>query len=188
VVGYSGGATIALDLALQRPDLVRELVLLDPAFSIKRCITPGFITHVVTAQLLNRLGRPRRGAEHWMRYVGSYPAGGSAFEKASAERRETLLGNANAIFADFASGWGDHVPEDGLAGTEIATTIVDCKLSPPFLRRSCQRLRGLMPQARAVTLEHSGHHIGVDAREELVALLRDVVARREEASAAATST
>jgi 3-oxoadipate enol-lactonase len=188
VVGYSGGATIALDLALQRPDLVREMVLLDPAFNLKRCITPGFIRHLFSARLLNRLGRPRRGAEHWMRYVGSYPAGGSAFEKASAERRETLLRNASGIFADFASGLGDHVPEDRLTGIEIRTTIVDCELSPPFLRRSCQRLRGLMPQARAVTLEHSGHHIGVDAHDELVALLSDVVARPEEASAAATVT
>jgi pimeloyl-ACP methyl ester carboxylesterase len=68
IVGYSGGATIALDLALHRPELVRELVLLDPAFNIKRCMTPGFIRQMATAKLLNRLGRPRRGAEHWMRY------------------------------------------------------------------------------------------------------------------------
>jgi 3-oxoadipate enol-lactonase len=185
VVGYSGGATIALDLALHRPDLVRALVLLDPAFNIKRCITPGFIRALVTARLLNRLGRPRRGAEHWQRYVGGYPAGGSAFEKASAERRATLLGNAGAIFADFASGPGDHVPEDRLAAIEIPTTIVDCKLSPPFLRRSCERLRELMPRARAVTLERSGHHVGIDAREELVALLRDLVAKRVQESAPA---
>jgi pimeloyl-ACP methyl ester carboxylesterase len=186
VVGYSAGATIALDLALHRPELVRELVLLDPAFNIKRCTTPGLVRRMVTAKLLDRLGRPRRGAEHWMRYVGSYPAGGSAFEKALPERRETLLANAGAIFADFSSGGGDHVPEHRLAGIEIPTTIVDCKLSPPFLRRSCHRLRGLMPQARTVTLEQSGHHIGVDAREELVALLREVVAKRASAPAAAS--
>ena len=61
--------------------------------------------------------------------------------------------------------------------------IVDCKLSPSFLRKSCRRLRELMPQARAVTFEQSGHHVGVDAREELLGLLRDVVARRADVSA-----
>jgi pimeloyl-ACP methyl ester carboxylesterase len=187
VVGYSGGATIALDLALHRSELVRELVLLDPAFNIKRCITADLTRHMLAAKLLNRLGRPRRGAEQWMRYVGSYPAGGSAFDKAPVERRETLLDNADAIFADLGSGWGDHVPEDRLAGIEIPTTIVECKLSPSFLRRSCKRLRELMPQARSVTLEESGHHVAIDAREELVALLRDVVARRDEASAPAAA-
>jgi pimeloyl-ACP methyl ester carboxylesterase len=98
-----------------------------------------------------------------------------------------LLGNAGAIFADFDSGWGDHVPEERLAGIEIPTTIVDCKLSPAFLRRSCERLRRLMPQARTVTLEQSGHHIGVDARAELVALLCEVVAKRERASTPVTA-
>lgn len=77
------------------------------------------------------------------------------------------------------------MPEDRLGRIEIPTTIVDCKLSPSFLGRSCKRLRKLMPQARTATLEESGHHI--DARDELVALLRDVVARHEKASAPATS-
>jgi pimeloyl-ACP methyl ester carboxylesterase len=184
VVGYSGGAMIALDLALHRPELVGELVLLDPAFSLKRCMTPGLARHLLGAKLLDRLGRPRRGAEDWMRYVASYPSGGSAFDKAPTERRAALLDNADGIFADFNSGSGDHVPEDRLAGLEIPTTIVDCQLSPSFLRRSCKRLQELMPQARRVTLEDSGHHIAIDAREELVALLRDAVPKRDDVTRA----
>lgn len=183
VVGYSGGATVALDLALHRPELVGELMLLDPAFAIKRCITPGFLRAVATAQVLRRLGRERGGAAQWMRYVASYSTGGSAFDRASAERREQLLANAGAVFADSDSGSLDHVPEDRLAGISAPTTIVECRLSPPFLRRSSERLRRLMPQARTVTFEHSGHHIGVDAREELVQLLRDIVSARAPASA-----
>jgi pimeloyl-ACP methyl ester carboxylesterase len=186
VVGYSGGAMIALDLALRRPDLVRKLVLLDPAVNIKRCITAGLLGHMLTARLLNRLGRPRRGAEYWMRYVSSYPAGGSGFDKSPVDRRQTLLDNAGGIFADADSGLGD-VPEERLASIDIPTTIVDCKLSPSFLRKSCKRLRELMPQARTVTLEQSSHHVGIDAREELLALLRDVVARQGDAAASAAA-
>jgi pimeloyl-ACP methyl ester carboxylesterase len=182
VVGYSGGAMIALDLALQRPELVRELVLLDPAVNLKRCVTPESIRRMLTARLLNRVGRPRRGAAHWMRYVSSYPSGGSAFDRSPVERRKAVLDNAGGIFADADSGLGD-VPKDRLGRIEIPTMIVDCKLSPSFLRRSCKRLRELMPQARTTTLEQSGHHIGIDARVELVALLRDVVTKHEKASA-----
>jgi pimeloyl-ACP methyl ester carboxylesterase len=187
VVGYSGGAMIALDLALCRPDLVLELVLLDPAVNIKHCITAGLVRHMLTARLLNRLGRPRRGAEYWMRYVSSYPSGGSGFDRSPVDRRETLLDNASGIFADADSGLGD-VPEERLASIDAPTTIVDCKLSPSFLRKSCERLRELMPQARSVTFEQSSHHIGVDAREELLALLRDVVAKSADASARAAAT
>lgn len=44
-----------------------------------------------------------------------------------------------------------------------------------------------MPQARTATLDESGHHIGIDARDELVALLRDVVAKHDEAPAPGAS-
>jgi pimeloyl-ACP methyl ester carboxylesterase len=176
VVGYSGGAMIALDLALQRPDLACALVLLDPAVNLKRCMTPGLVSHMATARLLKRLGRPRTGAAHWMRYVGGYPSGGSAFERSTPERRATLLDNADGMFADVDGGLGD-VPENRLANLEVETTIVDCVLSPPFLRKSCGRLREMMPQARTVTFADSGHHVGVDARDELLAVLRDVVTR-----------
>jgi pimeloyl-ACP methyl ester carboxylesterase len=187
VVGYSGGAMIALDLALHRPDLVSDLVLLDPAVNLKRCITPASAGHMLTARLLNRLGRPRSGARHWMRYVSSYPSGGSGFDRSPPDRRNMLLDNAAGIFADADSGLGD-VPEERLASIDIPTTIVECKLSPSFLRRSCTRIRELVPQARTVTFERSGHHVGIDARDELLTLLRDIVARRggESASAAAT--
>src|SRR5688500_10053612 len=69
---YSGGSIVALDLAVERPDLVASLVLLDPAFDLKRCLTPGLVRALAGAQLLRRLRGERRGAEHWMRYVASY--------------------------------------------------------------------------------------------------------------------
>lgn len=173
LVGYSGGAIVVLDLALERPDLVASLVLLDPAFNVKRCATPGFVRALVGAQLLRRVRGPRRGAAHWMRYVASYSTGGSAFDNAPAERRERLLANAAGVFDDFASGGGEHVDEARLADIRVPVTIVEAGLSPPVLRRSCERLKGLMPRARTVTLADSGHYIGLDAGQELLAILRE---------------
>jgi len=132
VVGYSGGSIIASDLTLERPDMVTSLVLLDPAFNLRRCLN-----------------------------------------KAPAERRERLLQNSAAIFDDFASGGGEHVDESRLAGIDVPVTIIEAGLSPAFLRRSCERLKGLMPQARTVTLPNSGHHVGFDAADELITILRE---------------
>jgi len=175
VVGYSGGSVPALDLAIEQPDLLAALVLVDPAFNIKRCMTPGLLRTFVTARLLARFASPERGAEHWMRYAASYSTGGSAYDKATPERRAKLLENAPGIFADFASGGGEHIDETRLASIGVPTTIVDASLSAPFLRRSCARLSQNMPQARSATLENSGHHIALDAREDLLAILRDAV-------------
>jgi pimeloyl-ACP methyl ester carboxylesterase len=175
LVGYSGGSIIALDLALERPDLVTSLVLLDPAFNLKRCLTPGFVRTLAGAQLLRRARGERRGAEHWMRYVASYPTGGSAFDKAPAERRDLLLENFAAIFDDFASGGGEHVDETRLARIDLPVTIIEAGLSPAFLRRSCERLKQVMPQARTVTLADSGHYVGLDAADELLGILREAI-------------
>jgi non-heme chloroperoxidase len=176
IVGYSGGSIIALDLALRRPDLLKALVLVDPAFNLRRCLSPGFVRALVAAQLLRRVRGPRRGAEHWMRYVSSYSTGGSAFDEVPAERRERLLENSTGIFDDFASGGGEHVDETRLADIDVPVTIVEAGLSPPFLRRSSERLERLMPRARTVTLANSGHHVGFDAADELLAILREATA------------
>jgi pimeloyl-ACP methyl ester carboxylesterase len=174
-VGYSGGSIIALDVALKRPDLVRRITLLDPAFNLKRCLTPEFVKTMLVVKLLRYLRGERPAAEHWLRYVSGYSTGGSAFEaKASAARRDKLLANVAGIFADFASG-GGSVDESRLGdiNVNVPLTIVDGKLSPPFLRRSSHRLKQLFPQAHSVTLEHSGHWVSLDARAELLKILRD---------------
>ena len=175
VIGYSAGAIIALELALRRADLLSSIVLLDPAVSLKRCMTPGFLTTFARVQISRRLGRDRAAVERWLRYVSSYSTGGSAYDqKTPPERREKLLMNAAGIFADFGSGDGS-IDESQLASIGIPITLVELKLSPSFLRRSCQRLKELLPQARIRTIEHSGHWAGLDAREELLSILRESI-------------
>lgn len=176
LVGYSGGSMVTLPLALERPDLVSSLILLDPAFDLKHCRTAGFVRAVLGTQVRRRMFGERRGAEHWLRYVAGYPTGGSAFDKVSPQRRERLLANASAIFDDYASETDDDFEESRWASIAAPVTIVDAALSPSFLRRSCERLKQLLPQAKAVTFENSGHYVSVDARDELSALLRDAVA------------
>jgi pimeloyl-ACP methyl ester carboxylesterase len=183
VVGYSAGATVALDLALHKPELVSSLVLLDGAVNIKRCATPGMIKALLIAQVKRRFRGDRAGAEHWMRYVASYSTGGTAFDKAPPERRETILANARGMFADGSA--AKHViDESRLASLPMPVTVVDAPLSPPFLRKSSERLRRAMPQARCMTIEKSGHHIMIDARDQSLSILRDVLGGSSAAPAA----
>jgi pimeloyl-ACP methyl ester carboxylesterase len=172
LVGYSAGASIALDLITSRPDVATSLVLVDPAVNLKHCLTPGFLKAIIGARLLRALRNQRRGAEHWLRYVTSYSTGGTGFDRSSPKRRETLLANASGIFADSASGL-PYVEDNRLAAIQVPITLIEAKLSPPFLRRSCARLRAALPRARVLTIANAGHHIAVDARDELLAMLRE---------------
>lgn len=172
VIGYSGGAIVALDAALKRPDLMARLVLLDPAVNLTRCLTPGLVRTIGAVKLLHWLRGERAAAERWCRYVSSYSTGGCGFEAASDARREQLLANAAAIFADLASD-GGTIDENLLGKIDVPVTIVDAALSPSFLRRSSHRLRQMLPRAHRVTLEQSGHWVALDARDDLLAILRD---------------
>ncbi len=102
----------------------------------------------------------------------SYCTGGTGFDRASPERREVLLANASGIYADYASGL-PTIEEKRLASIQVPITLIEAKLSPSFLRRSCARLRAALPQARVFTIANAGHHITVDARDELLAILRE---------------
>ena len=181
LAGFSGGAMVAMDLALRRPDLVSALVLIDPAHNIRKLITPSFLRHYGTALLLRRRRGEREGAAHWMRYVASYTTGGSAWDKASPERRSRVLDEAAGVFADARSGGGEHIDESRLREIDVPVTLVSCALSPPFLQKSSRRLRELLPRARTITLDHAGHHVTLDAREDVVRILRE--AARERAAA-----
>jgi pimeloyl-ACP methyl ester carboxylesterase len=172
LIGYSGGALIAVAVALKRPDLIARLLLLDPAFNLNRCLTPGLVRTLAAVKLLRWLRGDRAAAERWLRYVSSYSTGGAAFEAASEARRAQLLANSAGLFADLASG-GGTIDESLLGNISVPVTIVDAGLSPPFLRRSSHRLKQLLPQARKVTLEQSGHWVALDAHEDLLRILRD---------------
>jgi pimeloyl-ACP methyl ester carboxylesterase len=172
VVGYSGGAIVALDAVLKRPDLIARLVLLDPAVNLQRCLTPGLVGTLAAVKTLGWLRGERAAAARWLRYVSGYATGGCGFDALSDTRREQLLTNAAAIFADLASA-GSTIDETVVGKIDVPVTIVDAALSTAFLRRSSLRLKQLLPRARTITLEHSGHWVGLDARDQLLAILRD---------------
>jgi pimeloyl-ACP methyl ester carboxylesterase len=172
VIGYSGGAIVALDAVLKRPDLFARLVLLDPAVNLKRCLTPGFVRTIAAVKLLRWLRGERAAAERWLRCVSSYSTGGCGFEAASDARREQLLTNSAGIFADLASDAGT-IDESLLGKIDVPVMIVDAALSPSFLRRSSHRLKQMLPRAHHVTLEHSGHWVALDAHDDLLRILRD---------------
>ena len=174
LVGYSGGAIVALDIAVRHPQDVSHLVLVDPAYSLHKCLTPGLLRTIVLVKLSVLLGGRRAAVARWLRYVSSYATGGNAYDdKASDERKEALAANADGVLADLASGSG-KVPESRVAQLPMPVTIISAALSPSFLRNSSQRLRRLLPQARAITLPQSGHWIGLEAGPELTRLLGDL--------------
>ena len=181
VVGYSGGAIAALWVALNRPELVERLVLVDPVVHGLKSITPRFAAVFARYQLVRRLRGPRAAVGIWFGYATARSDGsGSVWADPAMpeERRARLLGAAEGVAADFGSGDGQkEVPAERLAGIDRPVTIIEASLSVPFIRRSIERLKGLMPQASVVTIEGAGHILAYDRPEEFRAALAEALAR-----------
>ena len=119
VVGWSIGGVLALDLAVADPAKVRGLVLIEPPLHAKRRPTPRMARAVVGGQLLGRLGRPKAGAETFLRWALRRRAGNGDLERIPPEWRAAMLANAAAIVRELAAGTGEHIPPEGLAGVRV---------------------------------------------------------------------
>ena len=176
VLGYAGGASVALDVAVTRPDLVSGLVLIDPILHTRSVGRPGLARRLAKVRLVRRLRGERAAAEEWIRFISSYGAGGgSAWDRAVPARKQTILASAAGVLADIDADDHDTLDESQIANIEAPMTIVDPRLGPPMFRRSVERLRELLPKARVVTLEESSHIVMLDAREDVLDVLRRAV-------------
>ena len=131
IFGTSGGAIIALDLAIRHPELVRGAILHDPAmFSVlpnpEEVLGP--IQQVVEGGM--QRGGPRGGVEAFLRFF----AGDEAFENLDPGLRERMLGNAETFFGLDFPGVGSYHPDDAtLAGVAVPVMVAAGTESPPFL-------------------------------------------------------
>lgn len=142
VVGTSAGATIALDLAVRRPDLVRAVVaheapwraLLHPDVSAPRTL--------LRVQRLAWQGRYDAAAEHLLRYVYAYRDGGSAWDAFPEQWRRIARENGRSVVADLWATLGSYPSHARLAN-----------MTPPVVCTHGSRSRNYM---RATTRSRPG--------------------------------
>ena len=172
VCGHSGGALIALDVALRRPDLVERLVLSDPLVHPRAFVTPGFVARLARIQAMRRLQGEEAAVARWIRYVSSHSDGSpSWWDRAPESRRRRVVGNAAAIFADLGSSGAGHMTDERVRSVAPPVAIVAAGLSPRFVRRSVARMERLLPAARVERVPRAGHALAADDPEGFRAAL-----------------
>jgi pimeloyl-ACP methyl ester carboxylesterase len=69
LIGWSIGAVIALETAATAPDLVDQLVLIEPPLHAKRHPHPRMIAAILTATILGKPGNPTAGARRFLQWA-----------------------------------------------------------------------------------------------------------------------
>lgn len=175
VAGVSIGATIAIDLALRRPDLVRAVIAAESPWHARQHPDPSAAETFTTMQQLAGQGRHAEAAETFLRWVYAYHAGGSAWDAFPETWRRIARENGKATISDVRAAADDYPRQEELA--RITTPVV-CTYGArghapmPFVARA---LADAIPGAKVREIAGAGHAQAFDAPAAFMQVIIDAM-------------
>jgi pimeloyl-ACP methyl ester carboxylesterase len=162
-VGTSAGATIALELAVSRPDLVRTVVVHEAAWrALRHPSAPGLGT-LAGMQWLAWRGRYPEAAETLLRWVYSYRDGGSAWDTFPEAWRRTARENGRSVVADLRATMGGHPRRQDLATITAPVVCTYGSRSRGYMRSITRSLAQAIPASRVREIDGAAHAVPFDA-------------------------
>lgn len=176
LVGTSAGATIAIDLAVRRADLVRAVVAHEAAWRASRHRpNRSQVAALVKLAWLVLRNRPGDAAETLLRAAYSYRDGGTAWDAFPEEWRQVARENARAALWDFRNSVGSYPSTRDLA-TIVAPVVCSYGArSPDNIVRLTHGLASAIPAARTREIPDAGHAAPFDATSSFVQLVADTI-------------
>ena len=178
VLGHSYGGVVAATLARSRPDLIRRLILVEPALFGSLSESPDGTT-IIEAQRRRRdemLARIRAG-EAPIEVLRTM-VGPERFDSHPDARRQILTDNAQTLEPILV-----HNPIDvpwACSDTRRLTMpvlLVEGARTGPNMREINSMLQRCLPDARRVVLPDAGHAIQFDAPEALARVVAQFAER-----------
>jgi pimeloyl-ACP methyl ester carboxylesterase len=163
VVGTSAGATIALDLAVRRPDLVRAVVVHEAAWRALRHPDASGLGTLARMQWLAWRGRYPDAAETLLRWVYSYRDGGSAWDAFPEAWRQTARDNGRPVVADLKGSMGGYPRARDLATITAPVVCTYGSRSRRYMRPLTRSLAQAIPAASVREIGGAAHAVPFDA-------------------------
>jgi esterase len=180
VVGTSAGATIAVDLAVRRPDLVQAVIAHEAAWRASRHL-PNASQLAVIAKIgwLALRGRHGDAAETLLRAAYTYRDGGTAWDAFPEEWRRIARENARPALVDFRNSVGNYPSASDLANVAVPVVCSYGERSPNSIVRLTRSLASAIPTARTQQIEGAGHAAPFDATSNFVKLIADTISSEQ---------
>jgi pimeloyl-ACP methyl ester carboxylesterase len=176
VVGTSAGATIAVDLAVRRPDLVQAVIVHEAAWRATRHLpNTSQLAAIAKIGWLTLRGRHVEAAETLLRAAYSYRDGGTAWDAFPEEWRRIARDNARPALLDFRNSIGNYPSAADLANVAVPVVCSYGARSPNSISRLTRSLAAAIPTARTQQIEGAGHAAPFDATSNFVQLIADTI-------------
>jgi pimeloyl-ACP methyl ester carboxylesterase len=163
IVGHSYGGAVALNLTLRHPELVRTLVLAEPAVSGVLANTPendvvSKESQAIRAEMKDAFASGN--AERIVRTYAAHVAPGE-FEKAPSDVRQMLVANVTAFQLDFTWRRPPFTCDDARR-IAVPVLILSGDRSPMGLQRIAEEAARCIKGARLVRIPQATHWLQSD--------------------------
>jgi lipase len=175
LIGHSFGATVALRIAREHPELVRRLVLIEPVFFavLDDADHPEFAREAKADQEFGRLieAGDRRGAARFFLSRWGLPG---EWDMLPEERKTYLTARIHLVLLGRASiidRNASRLTLDDMAGITTPTVLINGDKSPAVMGHIVRQLAQTMPNATAHTIAGAGHMVPLSHPAEVARLI-----------------
>jgi pimeloyl-ACP methyl ester carboxylesterase len=180
VVGTSAGATIAVDLAVRRPDIVQAVIAHEAAWRATRHLpNASQLAAVIKIGWLTLRGRHGDAAETLLRAAYTYRDGGTAWDAFPEEWRRIARENARPALLDFRNSIGNYPSAADLANVAVPVVCSYGARSPNNIIRLTRSLAAAIPTATTHQIDGAGHAAPFDATSNFVQLITDTITAQQ---------
>ena len=172
IVTQSGGAVIALRLAIERPDLVDALVMAEPAYQVALHPSASLTGAMTTALYKWFLRRDAEGAAlHYYRWATRYETGGNAFDGYPEEWRRAGIEHSRASLREVLQLVPPRPRARAVRNLSCPVTLVVGDIGEPVFRRTTGRVQRLLPAAQVERVAETSHLISTDQPQAFAAIV-----------------
>jgi pimeloyl-ACP methyl ester carboxylesterase len=193
LVGHSYGGAVALRFALQWPDRLQSLTLIEPVAFHLLCdraaeAADRALFRQVTA-LAAAVSAAARGDDgDGMAQFVDYWNGHGAWSRTKPEVQVALMRRASKVALDFRATMSEPAPRTAYRQIAVPTLVLRGTRSPRPTRRIAELVSKALPMARLETIDGAGHMLPLTHPESvnaaIAAHLSRTIARRQRPVAA----
>jgi len=181
IIGHSFGGTIALRLAVERPDLVRTLTLIEPIFlavieADDPVLARSHEAHMKASTDALAVQDYETAAREFVQIWGT----GRAWDDLGAAQRKQMVDRMYVVAAEEPSvhrDIGGMLDEGVLGQIKVPVLLVEGSKSPQVIGAINQGLAQRMPQAECAVIAGAGHMVPITHADQVATEVLRMLAR-----------